>query len=178
MEKKVILTAKDMEITVWRLVHQLIENHRNFENTALIALQPRGQYLGERLQRLILQSIEATELRLGFLDATFFRDDFRRRERFLVPKKTDMPFLVENMRVVFIDDVVYKGRSVRAALSAIQSFGRPSTIELLTLIDRRFSRDLPIQPDYRGCAVDASDAEDVRVSWVEDGGVDEVCIEG
>jgi pyrimidine operon attenuation protein/uracil phosphoribosyltransferase len=108
------------------------------------------------------------------LDITFFRDDFRRTNKSLEANKTKIDFLVENKKVIFIDDVLYTGRSIRAALTAIQSFGRPSGIELLALIDRRFSRDLPIQPDYRGRQVDAINGEKVKVCWAEQDGEDGV----
>ncbi|MEN9929010.1 MAG: hypothetical protein RLZZ231_931, partial [Bacteroidota bacterium] len=113
-------------------------------------------------------------VQLGFLDITFFRDDFRRGEKSLEANKTEIDFIVEDKKVVFIDDVLYTGRSIRAALTAIQSFGRPSEIELLVLIDRRFSRHLPIQPDYRGRQVDAINDEKVKVSWTENDGEDAV----
>jgi pyrimidine operon attenuation protein/uracil phosphoribosyltransferase len=111
---------------------------------------------------------------LGFLDITFFRDDFRRGENQLEANKTQIDFLVEDKKVVFIDDVLFTGRSIRAALTAIQSFGRPSEIELLVLIDRRFSRHLPIQPDYRGRQVDVINDEKVKVCWKEKDGEDAV----
>ena len=106
------------------------------------------------------------------MDVTFYRDDFRRSEKPLEANSTKIDFLVENKRVVFIDDVLYTGRSIRSALTAIQSFGRPKEIELLTLIDRRFSRHLPIQPDYNGRQVDAINEEKVKVNWVENAGED------
>ena len=177
IERKVVLNAKEIQITIQRLVHQLIENHRDFQNSALIALQPRGIFLAQRIKKLILENADLSEVKLGYLDATFFRDDFQRKDHFLEPKKTDIPFLVENLDVIFIDDTIYKGRSVRAALSALQSFGRPTRVELLALIDRRFSRNLPIQPDYTGRAIDTSDDEVVRISWLEKQGRDEVYIE-
>ena len=111
-----------------------------------------------------------------FLDITFFRDDFRRGEKQLEANKTQIDFLVEDKKVVFIDDVLFTGRSIRAALTAIQSFGRPSEIELLVLIDRRFSRHLPIQPDYRGRQVDVINKEKVTVNWKERDGKDSVYI--
>ena len=114
------------------------------------------------------------KIALGYLDITFFRDDFRRTDKPLEANKTQIDFLVENKKVIFIDDVLYTGRSIRAALTAVQSFGRPSGIELLVLIDRRFSRDLPIQPDYRGRQVDAINNEKVKVSWSEQDGEDGV----
>ena len=101
----------------------------------------------------------------GFLDITFFRDDFRRNKDVLVANKTEFKLLVENKKVVFIDDVLYTGRTIRAALTAIESFGRPSSIELLILIDRRYSRELPIQPDYKGVQVDIYEDQKVNVEW-------------
>jgi len=112
------------------------------------------------------------------LDITFYRDDFRRGEKPLAANSTDIDFVVEDKRVVFIDDVLYTGRSIRAALTAVQSFGRPSEIELLTLIDRRFSRHLPIQPNYRGRQVDAINQEKVKVHWKENEGEDAVYLVG
>jgi pyrimidine operon attenuation protein/uracil phosphoribosyltransferase len=109
---------------------------------------------------------------LGFLDITFYRDDFRRGDKTLKANKTDINFIVDDKRVVLIDDVLFTGRSIRAALTAIQSFGRPMEVELLTLIDRRFSRHLPIQPDYRGRQVDVINEEKVQVLWEEEDGKD------
>ena len=114
------------------------------------------------------------KIALGYLDITFFRDDFRRTSKPLEANKTQIDFIVENKKVVFIDDVLYTGRSIRSALTAIQSFGRPSEIELLVLIDRRFSRHLPIQPDYRGRQVDAINDEKVKVCWENQDGEDAV----
>jgi len=102
------------------------------------------------------------------LDITFFRDDFRRREEPLAANQTNINFLVEGKKVVFIDDVLYTGRSIRAGMDAINSFGRPQQIELLVLIDRRFSRELPIEPNYVGKTVDAIDTEKVLVVWSDD----------
>ncbi len=111
---------------------------------------------------------------MGSLDITFYRDDFRRGDKILEANQTKIDFLVENKKVVFIDDVLHTGRSIRAALTAVQSFGRPQEIELLTLIDRRFSRHLPIQPNYRGRQVDAINNERVKVMWEENDGKDVV----
>jgi len=105
------------------------------------------------------------EVAQGTLDITFFRDDFRRRTSPLQPSKTRINVLLEGKKVVFIDDVLYTGRTVRSAMDAIQSFGRPSEIELLVLIDRRFSRELPIQPDYTGKQVDSLAGDRVSVEW-------------
>ena len=148
-----------------RLACELIENHNDFSDTVFIGIQPRGTHLAQRLVKLLTEEYHVPNISLGLLDITFFRDDFRRAGKPLEANSTAIDFIVENKRVVFIDDVLYTGRSIRAALSAIQSFGRPSQIELLVLIDRRFSRQLPIQPDYSGKQVDAINNERVIVNW-------------
>jgi len=167
MSQKVLLNAKEVNIILHRLACQLIENHNDFTNTVLIGIQPRGKYLANRLAKMLKVDYKIKNIQLGYLDITFFRDDFRRGDKPLEANTTDIDFIIENKNVVFIDDVLYTGRSIRAALTAIQSFGRPDKIELLTLIDRRFSRHLPIQPDYRGRQVDAINNEKVKVNWVE-----------
>ena len=176
MDKKQLLTSKEVDIILHRLACQLAEKHLDFSETILIGIQPRGKFLAERIKSILEQEYGIKNIPLGFLDITFFRDDFRRNEKPLEANKTEIDFLVENKKVVFIDDVLYTGRSIRAALTAIQSFGRPSAIELLVLIDRRFSRDLPIQPDYRGRQVDAINDEKVIVNWFQNEGTDEVLL--
>ena len=174
MSQKVLLNAKEVNIILHRLACQLIENHNDFSSTVLIGIQPRGKFLAERLCKILCEEYKIKNVQLGQLDITFFRDDFRRGEKPLEANTTEIDFIVENKKVVFIDDVLYTGRSIRAALTAIQSFGRPDEIELLTLIDRRFSRHLPIQPDYRGRQVDAINDEKVKVNWMENEGEDSV----
>ena len=174
MSQKVLLNAKEVHIALHRLACQLIENHDTFNNTVFIGIQPRGVFLAERLKTLLETDYKMKAIKLGYLDITFYRDDFRRNDKTLEANKTKINFIVENKKVVFIDDVLYKGRSIRAALTAIQTFGRPSEIELLTFIDRRFSRHLPIQPDYRGRQVDAINNEKVKVCWLENDGQDAV----
>lgn len=177
MSQKILLTAKEVNIILHRLACQLIENHLDFSNTILIGIQPRGTFLANRLASILKDEYQIKDLKVGFLDITFFRDDFRRNEKPLEANRTEINFIVEDQKIVFIDDVLYTGRSIRSALTAIQSFGRPSEIELLTLIDRRFSRHLPIQPDYRGRQVDAINNEKVLVKWQENDGEDAVYLE-
>ena len=174
MSQKVLLTSKEINIILHRLACQLLENHLDFKNTALIGLQPRGIFVAKRLAKILKEEYGVKKIELGFLDITFYRDDFRRGEKTLAASTTNINFIVEGKKVVLIDDVLYTGRSIRAALTAIQSFGRPSEIELLTLIDRRFSRHLPIQPDYRGRQVDAINEEKVKVMWEENEGEDKI----
>ncbi|CAN5261219.1 bifunctional pyr operon transcriptional regulator/uracil phosphoribosyltransferase PyrR [soil metagenome] len=174
MSQKVLLNSKEINIILHRLACQLIENHGRFENTVIIGIQPRGVALANRIISLLDEKYEISNIPYGQLDITFYRDDFRRGDKPLEANKTKIDFIVEDKNVVFIDDVLYTGRSIRAALTAIQSFGRPGGIELLTLIDRRFSRHLPIQPDYNGRQVDAINEEQVKVHWEEIQGEDAV----
>jgi len=174
MSKKALLNSTEIHIILHRLACQLIENHDDFKNTVLIGLQPRGVFLANRLVEILKNDYGISNIEIGCLDITFYRDDFRRRDEPLEANKTNINFIVENKKVVFIDDVLFSGRSIRAALTAIQSFGRPSDIELLVLIDRRFSRHLPIQPDYRGRQVDVINDERVTVHWKKNDGEDAV----
>ncbi len=167
MSPKKLLNEKEIHIILHRLACQLIENHTDFSNTILIGIQPRGVYLANRIVSLLKTDYAIKNITYGQLDITFYRDDFRRREEPLQANATNLNFEVENKKIIFIDDVLFSGRSIRAALTAIQAFGRPKSIELLVLIDRRFSRNLPIQPDYKGRQVDVINAEKVKVSWKE-----------
>jgi pyrimidine operon attenuation protein/uracil phosphoribosyltransferase len=174
MSQKKLLSAQEINIILHRLACQLLENHLDFSDTVLIGLQPRGSALAKRLVKVLQEDYKIKDITLGFLDITFYRDDFRRGDKVLKAKKTAIDFLVDDKKVVLIDDVLFTGRSIRAALTALQSFGRPTEIELLTLIDRRFSRHLPIQPDYRGRQVDVINDEKVKVLWEEEDGQDVV----
>jgi pyrimidine operon attenuation protein / uracil phosphoribosyltransferase len=173
-EKKLLLGSEALRVTLNRLCRELIENHNDFSNTAIIGLQPRGSLLAIRLVQLLQNQFHIPNIELGFLDSTFFRDDFRRRDQPLKANQTKIDFLVEGKKVVFIDDVLFTGRSVRSAMDAIHSFGRPDAIELLCLIDRKFTRHLPIQPNYTGRQVEAISTERVLVNWVEETGADAV----
>ena len=165
MNKKIILDNSQLEVSLNRLACQLSENHGDFKNTVLVGLQPRGISLCNKMVDILRSDYKISNVDFGFLDITFFRDDFRRNKDVLVANKTEFKLLVENKKVVFIDDVLYTGRTIRAALTAIESFGRPSSIELLILIDRRYSRELPIQPDYKGVQVDIYEDQKVNVEW-------------
>ncbi|MCK5824025.1 MAG: bifunctional pyr operon transcriptional regulator/uracil phosphoribosyltransferase PyrR [Ichthyobacteriaceae bacterium] len=176
-EKIQLIGAKEIEITLQRLACQLIENHGNFKNTVLIGIQNRGAVLADRIKSILENTYGLKDLKLGYLDITFFRDDFRRGGETITANQTKIDFLVEDVNVVFIDDVLHSGRSVRAALTAIQSFGRPSNIELMVFVDRRFSRSLPIQPDYKGRKVDSYENEKVVLELKEKDGTDGVYIE-
>lgn len=175
MEKQVILNSKHFELTLNRLCYQLIESHNDFSNTVLIGLQPRGVKVLDRLKEM-LENITKQSIACGTLDITFYRDDFRRRERPPIPSATNIDFSIENKRIVLIDDVLYTGRTIRSGLDALLAFGRPSEVELLTFIDRRFKRHLPIQADYVGKTVDTLVSERVSVEWKEIEGEDKVVL--
>ena len=164
---KSILNREQLNITIHRLCHQLMENHIDFSNTVIIGLQPRGVMLSQRLEKCLYEIHPDCQLELGSLDITFYRDDFRRREDPLVPSSTQLNVSLEDKKVVLVDDVLYTGRTVRAALDAVLDFGRPISIELMVLIDRRLSRHVPIQPDYVGHKVDVVAEERVTVEWGE-----------
>lgn len=167
MGHKILINSAEINIILHRLACQLIENHPNLENTVIIGLQPRGVLLANRLLTILKEKFNLPIVSYGQLDITFYRDDFRRSDKPLEANQTSINFIVENKHVIFIDDVLFSGRSIRAALTAIQSFGRPKSIELMVLIDRRFSRELPIQPDYTGRQVDVINQEKVKIYWKE-----------
>ena len=133
------------------------------ENTVIIGIQPRGVFVSDQLVEELKKLLPGEPIRYGILDITFYRDDVRNGIH--VPNKTRIPFTVENKNVILIDDVLHTGRTIRAALDALLDFGRPSKVELCTLIDRRFSRQLPIQPDYVGKSIDSIISQRVKVFW-------------
>ena len=177
MLDRVLLDDLKIDALLNRLTCQLLEFHGDFANTLLIGLQPRGIYLLDRIVKLLNNQYGIKNIKIGKLDTTFYRDDFRRSEKIHYAKATEIDFEVEGRKIVLIDDVLFTGRSIRAALTAIDYYGRPSVIELLVLIDRRFSRHLPIQPDYLGVQIDAIEGDKVRVEWKSDKKNDCVYIE-
>ncbi|MGY8948895.1 MAG: bifunctional pyr operon transcriptional regulator/uracil phosphoribosyltransferase PyrR [Flavobacteriales bacterium] len=174
MTPKKILNANELSTILHRLCFQLIEDHNDFSETVLVGIQPRGIQLANRLLKLLADNDKNNKIDLGLLDITFFRDDFRRNEKSLKASTTKLDFSIENKTIILIDDVLFTGRSIRAALDALQSYGRPKSVQLLALIDRRFSRELPIQPDYCGIQVDSRLNEKVKVNWNENDGEDSV----
>jgi pyrimidine operon attenuation protein / uracil phosphoribosyltransferase len=169
MSKKLIFNAELLAISIDRLCYQLIESHGDFNQTVLVGLQPRGIHLARRIRERLNQLIPGSQLQCGELDVSFFRDDFRRRE-LIVPSATRMDFIVEEKKVVMVDDVLYTGRTIRAGFDALLAFGRPAKVELLVLINRKFSRQFPIEPDYIGKSIDTIATEKVRVHWHETDG--------
>lgn len=169
MKPRVLLENKQLEVTLTRLCYQLIEVHNDFNNSVIIGLQPRGVFLARRLQ-VLLEKILKTKIHCGDLDITFYRDDFRKKE--LKPNKTNIDFIIEDKNVILVDDVLFTGRTIRAGLDAMLAFGRPNDVELLVLVDRRFSRHVPIQAKYTGLIIDSIQTQNVKVEWKESDGKD------
>jgi pyrimidine operon attenuation protein/uracil phosphoribosyltransferase len=174
MKPKIILDSRHFEITVTRLCYQLIEVHNDFSESVIIGLQPRGIYLANRIQKKLSEILKNKNIKCGNLDITFYRDDFRKKE--LIPNVTKIDFVIEDMNVILVDDVLFTGRTIRAGLDALLAFGRPNDVELLVLIDRRLSRHLPIQAKYIGKTIDSVASEKVKVEWKETDGADRVTL--
>ena len=175
LKEREILNTTEINLLISRLTRQLIENHNEFKDSVLIGVQPRGIYVAQRLQKK-LKELSGIEVTTGAIDTTFFRDDFRRNDKPLLPSVTNLDFSIEDKKVILVDDVLFSGRTIRAAMDALMTFGRPKAIELLVLIDRRFSRSLPIQANYIGKSIDSLSNERVEVSWEETEGMDKIIL--
>jgi pyrimidine operon attenuation protein/uracil phosphoribosyltransferase len=176
MQTLTLLDGQRFQITIQRLCHQLIENHDHFDNSVIIGIQPRGVFLANRIIEELKKTLPNIKIENGNLDITFFRDDFRRKDGLLIPSSTEIDFIIEGKKVILVDDVLWTGRTIRAAMDALQTFGRPEKVELLTLVDRRFSRHLPIEADYIGIKVDTIDSQKVIVNWKETDHEDKVIL--
>lgn len=164
---KILLDEHQLNITLQRLAHELVENHLSFENTVLVGIQPRGIWFSNRIAQIVRQITGNPNVLYGKLDITFYRDDIHQTNELHVPEATDINFSISRKNVILIDDVLHTGRTIRAAMDALLDFGRPAQIELMTLIDRHFSRELPVQPDYVGRTIDTIMSQKVKVTWVE-----------
>jgi pyrimidine operon attenuation protein/uracil phosphoribosyltransferase len=171
---KSILTEQQVALSVKRLTHQIYENHLHLDDTVFIGIQPRGIYVSDRIIDEFKNFVDPSSIKYGKLDITFYRDDVRKTLHFA--NETDIPFSIDNKQVVLIDDVLWTGRTIRAALDAINAFGRPAKVELCVLIDRRFSRELPIHADYVGRTIDTFTSQKVLVKWKEKDERDEVVL--
>lgn len=175
---KTILQNERFALTINRLCHQLIENYDDFTNTCIIGIQEGGVVMGNRIAQRLAEILDSETIDYGKLDITFYRDDFRTRLKPLKASSTEMDFLIEGKKVILIDDVLYTGRSVHAAMTALQHYGRPENVELMVMVDRRFNRHLPIQSDYVGLTIDAFDEAYVKVEWLETDGQDRIKLLG
>lgn len=176
MQKRLLLNSTQFDITLSRLCYQLIEVHDDFSSTAIIGLQPRGIFVARRIVASLSKILSQPKFDYGELDVTFYRDDFRRRE-IIAPSQTKLDFIIEDKNVILVDDVLFTGRTIRAGMDALLDFGRPRKVELLTLVDRRYSRQLPIEPDFIGIQVDTITSEKVTVKWKESDGEDGVWLQ-
>lgn len=173
---KILLTAERLSLTIERLCCQLIEDWDDFADACIIGIQPRGVPLADRIHARLQALTGNSRIDYGKLDITFYRDDFRLHDKPLSPHPNEINFLVAGKKVLLVDDVLYTGRTIQAALAALQHYGRPQAVELLVLVDRRFNRHLPIQADYVGISVDALDEAYVKVRWQEKHGSDEILL--
>ena len=173
MQKRLLFDNQLLKVTISRLCQQLIEVHENFSQSVIIGMQPRGIFLAERIKNE-LEKLVGDEIHIGYIDTTFHRDDFRRRDEPVTPNQTKIPFIIENKKVILVDDVLFTGRTVRAALDAMNTFGRPAKVELLVLIDRLYSRDIPVEANYVGRKVNTIQSQKVLVELKEQGKEDNI----
>ena len=166
--KRLLFSSDLLDLTVSRLCEQLIENYSDFSDTVLLGIQPRGTLFAERIHKHLERRLNK-KIPFGKLDVTFYRDDFRRRNEPLKANMTDVPFVIESRKVILIDDVLYTGRTISAAMSAMAAFGRPKKVDLLVLIDRKYTRDLPIAANYTGKTVNTILSEHIEVEWTQEG---------
>jgi pyrimidine operon attenuation protein/uracil phosphoribosyltransferase len=160
-----IVDQEGLERTMNRLAHEIIERNRGINKLAIVGVRTRGAILAQRIVKKI-ETIENKKVPLGILDITLYRDDFRQRLKQPLVQVTDIPFIIDDFDVVLVDDVLYTGRTTRAALDALMDFGRPASIQLAVLVDRGH-RELPIQPDYVGTKITTSSGEEIQVNFKE-----------
>jgi pyrimidine operon attenuation protein/uracil phosphoribosyltransferase len=178
-EKAQVMTAEDIRRALIRISHEILErNHQALDNLALIGIKSRGDHLAQRIAKN-LEQIENIEIPVGAVDVYLYRDDVNLYHHAAKVNRTDIPFDVTGKRIILVDEVLYTGRTTRAAMDAITDFGRPAAIQLAVLIDRGH-RELPIDADYVGKNLPTSRKEIVRVQLIEEQGVDcaVICEEG
>ncbi len=170
----IILDAADIDRIITRISHEILEKHKGADNLTLIGIHTRGVYLAKRIQAII-DGIEGVSIPTGDMDITLYRDDWTRISHNPIVQATDITFSVDGKQIVLIDDVLFTGRTIRAALDAIIDFGRPDRIELAVLVDRGH-RELPIQANYVGKVIETRLSETVNVLLAEYDGKDQVTI--
>jgi len=172
--EQVILKGTDIDRILSRMAHEILEKHRGAENLVLIGIRTGGVFLADRIKAKIL-AIEGADILRGDLDITLYRDDWTRISHQPVVQKTDLPFSLDGKQVVLVDDVLFTGRTVRAAMDALIDFGRPDRIELAILVDRGH-RELPIQANYVGKHIETIHDTTINVYLKEKAGRDEVAV--
>lgn len=174
-KKKNILTEQDFTRIITRMSHEIIEKHKGTKNLALVGIQTRGDFLAKRLADEI-QNIEKVKIPVGSMDINMYRDDWTKISRQPIVRPSEIPFSVDEKDIILVDDVLFTGRTIRAAMDALMDFGRPSRIELAILVDRGH-RELPIQADYKGIFFDTEHGETINVMVKEHDGQDMVSSE-
>ncbi len=174
-KKKTILTDQDFKRIITRIAYEIIEKHKGTGNLALVGIQTRGDFLAKRLADQI-QKVENVTLPVGSMDINMYRDDWTKISRQPTVRPSNIPFSVDDMDIILVDDVLFTGRTIRAAMDALMDFGRPSRIELAILVDRGH-RELPIQADYRGISINTEHQEMISVLVTEHDQQDSVFIE-
>jgi pyrimidine operon attenuation protein/uracil phosphoribosyltransferase len=167
-----LLDKTGLEETISRMAKQILDENSDIENMAVIGMRTRGAHLAKRLADLIYKS-RGIKSPLGFLDVTLYRDDFRIRFKQPKVQVTDIPFSIDEKNIILVDDVLYTGRTVRAALNALMDYGRPGRIQLAVLVDRGH-RELPVQPNFTGKIFKTLPKEEIQVRVVEEDGEDGV----
>lgn len=175
MKPHIIIDSSGVERILTRMTHEILEVHKGTEQLTLIGIQTRGVHMARRFQKRI-RDIEGVEVPVGVLDITLYRDDWTRISQHPVIQATDIPFSVDGRDVLLIDDVLFTGRTIRAAMDALIDFGRPRRIELAVLVDRGH-RELPIQANYVGKSIPTRRSENVNVMFLESDGVDQIVLE-
>ena len=174
MAKKIIMTPEDIRRTLARIAHEIIEQNKTVENLVLVGMHTRGVPLANRLAANI-KNFEGVAIPVGTLDISLYRDDLSSLELQPVVQSTDIPVNVDGKSIVLVDDVLYTGRSIRAAMDALTDLGRPQLIQLAVLVDRGH-REIPIRADYVGKNIPSARDEDIQVQLEETDGIDEVAI--
>ncbi len=164
-KKKTILNQQDFKRIITRMAHEILEKHKGAKNLALVGIQTRGDFLAKRLVDQI-QSIEKNAIPVGSMDINMYRDDWTKISHQPIVRPSNIPFDVDEINIILVDDVLFTGRTVRAAMDALMDFGRPSRIELAILVDRGH-RELPIQADYKGISINTEHNDMINVLVAE-----------
>ena len=166
---KILMNSALLEVVIQRLCYQLIERFGSFDKTIFLGIQPRGVKMLEQLESQMKRINPQVQWVSGVIDPTFYRDDFRRGDKQLLAHPTKIPVHLDGWKVILVDDVLFTGRTIRASLEALMEYGRPDTIDLLVLINRKFTRELPIEPAFIGKSIDRYDRQKVKVLWKGEG---------